>query len=530
MKKVKLGTNSHLFHYKLQSIQYNQSNVHNSEIICQGDYLILIMKSGTGTVTIGNVVHSLKMGCGFIIGYGEAFMIHGGENISFYQLNIKEMEYGQSKIVSPLARSKGEINCTPHSICRELVEAIYKQFDIENELIQYHNYIKLQELLLFIFKQNQLSTLERDVVKDLEDSIEYLKQNYQQNLTVDTLAEMTKTSRWQYVKLFKKQTGQVPSQYLNQVRIDKAKELLVMTDNKLHTIADHIGYSNEYYFNRRFKQSVGITPGQYRRSHQMNIKVFAPYLEDFLLALGITPVAQSFHSGWGKQNYLNLLQTPIVDIAAKDYLTLSSFKPDLIMVEDGMERWVSIAQYERVAPTYKLPYPGEQWRMILRTIADLFGHVKQAEAIIEQYEAKADEAKKLLHNVNETVACLRISADKIILYAGPDYGYTGPILYKDLGLKLPMGVKHLAPQIRRAELSLEELSRLDADHLFITLDLEEQEQITLFNEPVWQDLSAVKKKQVYEVDFFTWMNYGVLSNFKKIDDVMNAFAQKIACI
>jgi len=524
--KIKSGTNSHSFHYKLQSIQYNQSDDNHRELKCHGDYLMLIIKSGTGTVTIGHGVHSLKMGSGFIIGHGEALIIQDDENISFYQLNIMEMEYEQSKIVSPLARSKGEINCTPHSICLELVESIYKQFDIENELIQFHNYIKLQELLLFIFKQNQLSTLERDVVKDLEESIEYIKQNYQQNLTVDALAEMTKISRWQYVKIFKKQTGQVPSQYLNQIRIDKAKELLIMTNNKLHTIAENIGYSNEYYFNRRFKQSVGITPGQYRRNHQKNIKVFAPFLEDFLLALGLTPVAQSFHKGWGKQNYLNLLQIPIVDIAAKDYLTVSNLKPDLIMVEDGMERWVSIAHYERLAPTYILPYPGEEWRMILRTIADLFGHVRQAETIIEQYESKAYEAKLLLQNVDETVACLRISAHKIILYAGSDYGFTGPILYKDLGLKQPMSVKHLAPKVRRTELSLEELSRLDADHLFITLDCEVQEQITLFNEPVWQSLLAVKRKQVYEVDFFTWMNYGVLSNLKKIDDVIKIFAER----
>jgi len=63
---------------------------------------------------------------------------------------------------------------------------------------------------------------------------------------------------------FKEQTGENFIDYLNKVRIEKAKELLKDSSMSLSEIASQVGYSNAGYFNRIFKKIVGITPGQYR--------------------------------------------------------------------------------------------------------------------------------------------------------------------------------------------------------------------------------------------------------------------------
>lgn len=106
-------------------------------------------------------------------------------------------------------------------------------------------------------------------------------------------------------------------EHLNGLRIERAQQQLLLTKDRLHDIALTVGYSNEYYFNRRFKGAVGVTPGQYRSLHQDGVRVFAPFLEDYLLALGITPVAQYCHAQWGKQEYLALDQVPTFDISAE---------------------------------------------------------------------------------------------------------------------------------------------------------------------------------------------------------------------
>ena len=63
---------------------------------------------------------------------------------------------------------------------------------------------------------------------------------------------------------FKKQTGTSPLQYHLLLKIEKAKELLVRTDQTQKSIAYSLGFDTDHYFNRLFKQKTGLTPRQYR--------------------------------------------------------------------------------------------------------------------------------------------------------------------------------------------------------------------------------------------------------------------------
>lgn len=87
-------------------------------------------------------------------------------------------------------------------------------------------------------------------------------------------------------------------------------------------------------------------------------------------------------------------------------------------------------------------------------------------------------------------------------------------------LKLP-GITN---GVRRAELSPELLAQLDADYLFVTFEITEQAKQELCSTSVWQSLPAVVHNRVYEVDYLSWMNYGILSHGKKIDDVLRVLA------
>jgi ABC-type Fe3+-hydroxamate transport system substrate-binding protein len=222
-----------------------------------------------------------------------------------------------------------------------------------------------------------------------------------------------------------------------------------------------------------------------------------------------------------------LNRVPTFDIATADVEAISGVKPDFIMMYEGFERWISFDRFNRLAPTYKLTLPGEDWRSTLRTVADLLGKTDKVKEVIGEYEHKANEAQKILKRSiqGQTVACLRISNSGVYLYSGADHGYTGPVLYKDLGLAPPKLVTQLTGHARRVPLTREQLASLDADHLFIAFDrLSEGENKSGFDETLWQTLPAVRNRQVYEVDFFAWMNYGVLSHNRKIDDLLKIFA------
>lgn len=118
------------------------------------------------------------------------------------------------------------------------------------------------------FFENLSEMLKPKSVYAIDDTITrikiYTERNYQKNITVDFLSSLFYLNASYLSHLFRKQTGQKYAQYLNQIRIDKAKNLLVTTDRKLYQIARSVGYDNTKYFFRVFKKWTGMTPEQYR--------------------------------------------------------------------------------------------------------------------------------------------------------------------------------------------------------------------------------------------------------------------------
>ncbi|GAA3400479.1 helix-turn-helix domain-containing protein [Paenibacillus hodogayensis] len=498
------------------------------------DCCLIVVTGGSGKLTVGGTGFHLEKGKCFLLAPAEAAgMKADADGLSFYRMTFavwETAEIGSYKALSEAPPCHGDMQCQPFSQCIDYVEAIYRLRDAEDEMTAFDRHVRFQELLRFLFLQHSSVQAGGNIRKAVEQSIEQLGERYQDSWTVDQLAAAAHMTRWHYTRTFKEITGLNPLDYLNGMRIDRAKQLLLMTDDRLFDISHHVGFSNEYYFSRRFKQTVGISPGQYRRNHREGIRVFAPFLEDFLVALGITPVLQCSHALWGKQEYLGLQHVPVFDLAADTIEDMSGREPDFIILDGGMERWLSPDRWGRLAPTYNMLHRGEDWRSTLRTLADLLGRKGSVPDVIAKYEQKAGEARAALGRSvrGKTVACLRFSALGSSLYAGPEHGYTGPVLYKDLGLEPHPLVRQLTGESRKANITPEWLSRLDADHLFITFDKRhssyEGEERKVLDSAEWRALPAVRNRHVYEVDFLTWMNYGVLSHSQKIDDVLRVLA------
>ena len=65
--------------------------------------------------------------------------------------------------------------------------------------------------------------------------------------------------------LLKKDTGKSYSEYLINLRIEKAKHLIKTTDYKMYEISEMVGYPNTFYFTRLFKRETGMTPGEFKK-------------------------------------------------------------------------------------------------------------------------------------------------------------------------------------------------------------------------------------------------------------------------
>ena len=104
----------------------------------------------------------------------------------------------------------------------------------------------------------------------LMTAIKYIEKNYQNpTLTNKMLAKECKISEVYLRKLFAAQLQTTPKQFILEIRMQKAKQLLTEGGVKISTIAEHCGVSNPYHFCRLFKQKTGMTPTEYARQNRV---------------------------------------------------------------------------------------------------------------------------------------------------------------------------------------------------------------------------------------------------------------------
>lgn len=99
----------------------------------------------------------------------------------------------------------------------------------------------------------------------IRPALEFINENFCESITVEKLAEITHLSKSYFMDRFKQAAGVGAVEYLIQLRIKKACELLVNTEQTTAEIAFECGFRNLSNYNRQFKRIVGCTPNEYRK-------------------------------------------------------------------------------------------------------------------------------------------------------------------------------------------------------------------------------------------------------------------------
>jgi len=98
----------------------------------------------------------------------------------------------------------------------------------------------------------------------LRPALTYIERNYAKNISLDSMASLCNISSSYFSKLFKKVIEDNFANYINKIRIKKAKEILETTDVPITNIALDLGFEDSGYFIKVFKKQEGITPSAYR--------------------------------------------------------------------------------------------------------------------------------------------------------------------------------------------------------------------------------------------------------------------------
>lgn len=139
-------------------------------------------------------------------------------------------------------------------------------------LAQVHDFHTVEDLAFWLSK---IMTRFTDCVFNLADvkhidviykSVDYVKRNYMKKITMEEVASHVYLSPSYFSKVFKDEMKCNFNSYLNNIRIDMSKKLLLDDSIALIDISSFIGYEDQSYFSKVFKKVVGVSPGKYRES------------------------------------------------------------------------------------------------------------------------------------------------------------------------------------------------------------------------------------------------------------------------
>ena len=105
----------------------------------------------------------------------------------------------------------------------------------------------------------------------ISKAIQYIEMHLDQPISLEQLAENIELAPAYLSRLFNQEVGQTVSQYIMSLRLDKGRNLLKTTSMRIDEVAQFVGFNQQSYFTKCFRQQYGLTPLQYRKQHKRTV-------------------------------------------------------------------------------------------------------------------------------------------------------------------------------------------------------------------------------------------------------------------
>ncbi len=236
------------------------------------DYLLLYSLEGTARFTKSSETQYIQPNSVIITACNTSLTFtRVSKNWKFYYFIIHG---SHAKLYYNLVRTKNNIILTnPFSDVLdsfiELYNIVCGTYGIQNDSWRC---LHTTTLLHSIFTALYDLTYEINIIKEMTPAqetsvnaaLKFISDNYMNELTIDTICDKVGFSKYYFCKLFKKQLGVTVHQYVNEFRINKAKELLAYTKLSITSISNQVGFKTTLTFLRAFERTVHMTPSEYR--------------------------------------------------------------------------------------------------------------------------------------------------------------------------------------------------------------------------------------------------------------------------
>jgi AraC-like DNA-binding protein len=183
------------------------------------------------------------------------YWIHfGGESLpQFNELHAVQKHFKPFYI-----KSSGEIATT----FSRMYKALELGYSTDNLI--FANMCLPHFLSLFIYNSKHTAVSPNDKLDVVDSAILYMQEHINENISLQDLSSHYNYSASRFSSLFKQKTGYAPIDYFIQMKMQKASQQLDFSSSSVKDIALSMGFDDPYYFSKRFRKIIGLSPKQYR--------------------------------------------------------------------------------------------------------------------------------------------------------------------------------------------------------------------------------------------------------------------------
>lgn len=227
---------------------------------------MIFILNGSCNFTCGGSTHFIEKGDLLIINENEIHFFDNEGEVEYYCIIINPSFFNDVSFENTIFKS----HIKNDTFTEKCFTDIFYENDTQNS--GYDIQIKgITSLLIVYLIRNYKAMTISDVAYDthieklnrINTILSYIENNYTEPISVDELAQKAFLSKGYFYHYFKNVTGQNLTDYINQLRIKKAVNLLKNTSASITEIASEVGYSDINYFSRTFKKFMGIPPSKY---------------------------------------------------------------------------------------------------------------------------------------------------------------------------------------------------------------------------------------------------------------------------
>lgn len=227
------------------------------------DYQLIYIAEGMGEYLLDGEKRRVTAGNVLLYAPGEPqiYRYYSQDSPSIYWIHFTG--YAVEKILEKYQISSGYVGVDIQ--LQEIFREIIRELQLKKKCYEDVTELMFYKLLALLCRAKMMRETPSKYHNQFDSLIVMLNQNYQKQWTIQQMAEYCSLSQSYFWHSFKNVMKVTPMQYLSDLRMTKAKELLSGSDISISSVAAILGYEDPMYFSRAFKKYTGVPPKAYRK-------------------------------------------------------------------------------------------------------------------------------------------------------------------------------------------------------------------------------------------------------------------------